>query len=270
MSNTEPVQEPSMDEILASIRKIISDDDSSEAEQQANGEAEGDALAEAPGEAQEADPEPVEIEEPAVVEDPAEVPVTEEKNPQVEEPAAMAIEEVPVMEPEPEPVLDEAPAVEASVDAMEDEDVLELGEDLALDSNPEASESAADMAMEQADPGTDIPADVPDIVEADDEIEFVKSSQAAEPTDEPVQGKIPAEIDSAPETELLAEDQGASIASAFGSLENLVLANEEKTLDGLVREMLKPMLKNWLDANLAPLVDRMVRDEIERVSRGRR
>ena len=34
--------------------------------------------------------------------------------------------------------------------------------------------------------------------------------------------------------------------------------------------MLQPMLKSWLDDNLPGLVERMVQEEIERVSRGRR
>ena len=40
-------------------------------------------------------------------------------------------------------------------------------------------------------------------------------------------------------------------------------------LEDLVREMLRPMLKAWLDDNLPGMVERMVRAEIERVSRGR-
>jgi cell pole-organizing protein PopZ len=40
-------------------------------------------------------------------------------------------------------------------------------------------------------------------------------------------------------------------------------------VDELVREMLRPMLKAWLDDNLPSLVERLVRAEIERVSRGR-
>jgi cell pole-organizing protein PopZ len=42
-----------------------------------------------------------------------------------------------------------------------------------------------------------------------------------------------------------------------------------RTLEDLVREMLKPMLKAWLDDNLPNIVERLVRAEIERVSRGR-
>ena len=41
------------------------------------------------------------------------------------------------------------------------------------------------------------------------------------------------------------------------------------SLEDLVREMLKPMLKAWLDDNLPNMVERLVRAEIERVSRGR-
>ena len=36
-----------------------------------------------------------------------------------------------------------------------------------------------------------------------------------------------------------------------------------------MKEMLRPMLKSWLDDNLPGVVDRIVRAEIERVSRGR-
>jgi cell pole-organizing protein PopZ len=42
-----------------------------------------------------------------------------------------------------------------------------------------------------------------------------------------------------------------------------------RTLDEMVAEMLRPMLKAWLDDNLPGMVERIVRDEIERVSRGR-
>jgi len=40
---------------------------------------------------------------------------------------------------------------------------------------------------------------------------------------------------------------------------------DTRTLDGLVREMLRPMLKQWLDANLPELVERVVAREVARV-----
>ena len=48
-----------------------------------------------------------------------------------------------------------------------------------------------------------------------------------------------------------------------------MLGQNARTLEDLVKEMLRPMLKAWLDDNLPGLVDRIVRAEIERVSRGR-
>lgn len=69
---------------------------------------------------------------------------------------------------------------------------------------------------------------------------------------------------------LLSANADATVTSAFSTLANTILSSEARTLEDIVREMLRPMLKAWLDDNLPPLVERMVRDEIERVSRGRR
>ena len=68
---------------------------------------------------------------------------------------------------------------------------------------------------------------------------------------------------------LLSEQATAAAASAFGALAHTVLVKNARTLEDLVREMLRPMLKSWLDDNLPTIVERLVRAEIERVSRGR-
>ncbi len=60
----------------------------------------------------------------------------------------------------------------------------------------------------------------------------------------------------------------AAVDSAFNALAQTVLVQNGRTLEDLVREMLRPMLKTWLDDNLPNLVERLVRAEIERVSRG--
>jgi cell pole-organizing protein PopZ len=67
----------------------------------------------------------------------------------------------------------------------------------------------------------------------------------------------------------LANSTVNAVDSAFNSLANTVLGQNARTLEDLVREMLRPMLKSWLDDNLPGLVERLVRAEIERVSRGR-
>jgi cell pole-organizing protein PopZ len=61
----------------------------------------------------------------------------------------------------------------------------------------------------------------------------------------------------------------AAVESAFSALAQTVLVHDARTLEDLVREMLRPMLKVWLDDNLPGMVERLVRAEIERVSRGR-
>jgi cell pole-organizing protein PopZ len=51
------------------------------------------------------------------------------------------------------------------------------------------------------------------------------------------------------------------------TIDDLPLGDVAQTLEGLVRSMLKPMLKDWLDANLPQLVERLVHEEIQRMVR---
>ena len=73
----------------------------------------------------------------------------------------------------------------------------------------------------------------------------------------------------APDRALISNATMAAVDSAFNSLAHTVLGNNARTLEDLVKEMLRPMLKSWLDDNLPNMVERIVRAEIERVSRGR-
>ena len=49
-----------------------------------------------------------------------------------------------------------------------------------------------------------------------------------------------------------------------------IVRQGETSVEALVREMLRPMLSDWLEDNLPSIVERMVREEIERVARGPR
>jgi cell pole-organizing protein PopZ len=75
--------------------------------------------------------------------------------------------------------------------------------------------------------------------------------------------------DTGTDRSLLSAATTAAVDSAFNSLANTVLVQNSLTLEDIVREMLRPMLKSWLDDNLPNMVERMVRAEIERVARGR-
>ena len=70
--------------------------------------------------------------------------------------------------------------------------------------------------------------------------------------------------------QLLSDQTSSAVNSAFGHLAHTVLTNNARTLEDLVKDMLKPMLKSWLDDNLPTMVERLVRAEIERVARGGR
>jgi hypothetical protein len=84
----------------------------------------------------------------------------------------------------------------------------------------------------------------------------------------PVPRAIPAEP--AEDTALLSDEAGLSISQSFHALTHAYLAKNMPPLDETIRDMLRPMLKSWLDDNLPSIVERLVRAEIERVARGGR
>jgi cell pole-organizing protein PopZ len=69
---------------------------------------------------------------------------------------------------------------------------------------------------------------------------------------------------------LLSPHADDAVTNAFGSLAHTILSQNARTLDDVVKDLLRPMLRSWLDDNLPPLVERLVRQEIERVARGGR
>ena len=62
----------------------------------------------------------------------------------------------------------------------------------------------------------------------------------------------------------------ASVTSAFKTLAATRLADNSDELLEIARDMIRPLLKTWIDNNLPSMVERLVRAEIERVSRGGR
>lgn len=58
-----------------------------------------------------------------------------------------------------------------------------------------------------------------------------------------------------------------SAAGALGKLISKMDMGSDNTLEGLVRELLKPMVKEWLDANLARIVEEKVEAEVQRIAR---
>lgn len=71
------------------------------------------------------------------------------------------------------------------------------------------------------------------------------------------------------EPALLSSASDAKVGASFEALAGSLLARDKDLLDRAARELLRPMLKDWLDDNLPDLVERLVRAEIERIARGR-
>ncbi|MEQ1953615.1 PopZ family protein [Mesorhizobium sp. CN2-181] len=67
---------------------------------------------------------------------------------------------------------------------------------------------------------------------------------------------------------IISDHTGRQVAAAFNELSEALAARNRKSLDEMAEEMLRPMLQDWLDNNLPTLVERLVREEIERVARG--
>ncbi len=204
MSTEAAENEPSMEEILASIRRIIDEDEE-------GGETEAAA--------EEAAPEPAPEPEP--------------------EPAAEAA-------PEPEP---EAPA---------EDEVLELT-DKVEDTGGGTDPLAVDDDLMIVD-REDEPAPAPE-PEPEPELEA-----APEPEPEPAPEPVAEDDDS-----LVGTPAATAAAGAFDALaENLRVASADGlTLEGIVREMMRPMLKEWLDTTLPRIVEEKVESEIQRIARRR-
>jgi cell pole-organizing protein PopZ len=102
-----------------------------------------------------------------------------------------------------------------------------------------------------------------------------EASQTAEPQ-HPLQAVSrqpePASPESAEDTEpdangpLLSPETDEAVTSAFAALSAQLAARSAELADGMIRDMLRPMLKAWLDENLPGIVERLVGAEIERLA----
>ncbi|WP_117195633.1 PopZ family protein [Rhizobium terrae] len=99
----------------------------------------------------------------------------------------------------------------------------------------------------------------------------VRSEPRQEPRlapEPPASRSLPAKIEEA--ANLLSVEAGAQVAKSFSELAAVFNGMERRSLEDMAGDMLRPMLQEWLDDNLPTLVERLVREEIERVARGTR
>ena len=248
MSQAAKAQEPSMEEILASIRRIIADDDGAKPAAAPPQKAEAKAPepppappkpVPAPPPAVKAAPPPPPKPAPAPPPPPAASPAIKQDDIDamlagLDEPAApppkAKAPEPPPLPPKPAP------------------DVLDLTEAM------QASMQPPNAGFRKIDGGQDVVFD-----------EMPEPRRAPEPRFTPARSAPSPQLTD----QIISSATAAAVDSAFSALAQTVLVQNAKTLEDLVKEMLRPMLQHWLDNNLPTLVERLVRQEIERVARGR-
>jgi cell pole-organizing protein PopZ len=257
MTQPAKVQEPSMEEILASIRRIIADD-----------EAKPPPGADKPAAVAPPPPAPAKPEKPVApaASAPAAKPPMNDVPPSKITPAPGAAKPAP-----PPP----APPPAAASNSQDDIDALLNGLDETTteeevrppQADGEVLELTDEMALEAEPPP---PQDTFQKVEPEDDLEFAESVASKSTQRPPAYDPPPVEAAAPPRpTQILSATTVSAVESAFNTLAHTVLSNNARTLEDLVKEMLRPMLKSWLDDNLPGLVERIVKAEIERVSRGR-
>ncbi len=232
MNQPAKAQEPSMEEILASIRRIIADEDTGK---DTNKPA-------APAAAAPPAPKPA----PAPPPKPAAPPAAANNQNDID--AMLADLDAAPKAPPPKPVAAAPPPPKVEPPVA---DVLDLTEAMAAPApGPAAAFRTIDAACDVffAERAPDAP---------------------AEPMPRPVEEPRGAAAPFEPDRGLISTNTASAVDSAFNALAHTVLGNNARTLEDLVKEMLRPMLKSWLDDNLPNMVERIVRAEIERVSRGR-
>ncbi len=234
-------EEPSIEEILSSIRDIISDEDE-------------------------------DGEQPA-----AETTVAEEASAPEKNDDTPAVAE---STPTPSDTGDSDDDVLDLANFEQEQDDINIDEEIAQeveteDSNEEGDDPLAGINLDHPEDDLDI-TDVPatddgltDILEEENIIE----ESVDEVVEEDIQDQTP-EI-SEPDTEQEEDDalvdkiaETATVGAMAKLAENIAISNNTQgtTLEDIVRELLRPMIKTWLDDNLPNTIERLVSKELERLA----
>jgi cell pole-organizing protein PopZ len=174
------------------------------------------------------------------------------------------------VKPAPAPPPAPPPAAAVVSNSQDDIDAMLAGLDEAT-SEAEIRPATPEVEVFELTDDMAVPEPQPSFkkVEPQDDLEFSEMAAAKAMHRRPAFEPPPFETEAPAPQQILSRSTVSAVESAFNSLANTVLSNNARTLEDLVKEMLRPMLKSWLDDNLPGLVERIVKAEIERVSRGR-
>lgn len=293
-------KEPSMDEILSSIRQIIADDDAAGAPRRPSMQAAAAPMEAAPARTAAGsldrdlsdmldDIEPLALSPSQIVSDDDDIggfsfdsilADTEPAAADNDDPMAAAMAAVPnLVDPEdiafaPEPVDDDLPSFDpppqrAPIAPPKPAAAAPAPVRAPIMPEPEPEPEPAfdpEPAFEPEPEFTPAPA----MMEAsfEPEPEMAAPPPRPQPTIAQAAPMPDARLSSDMADQLLEPTTQAAVRSSMTRLNGLGLGNAGATIESLMRDMLRPMLKEWLDENLPSVVERMVEKEIARISRG--
>lgn len=248
MSNSAAAQEPSMEEILASIRRIITDEEGAPA---INQNLQGDDSG---------------------LQSPQELDSTDTEDSLLSTSQPMSPDDLDALfapDDDEEDVSEKPAAAPSKPVAFQTDDVEQSPQD-GKPGDEEVMELTADEIEDDADFSSD---DELELVEGmdiffegdEDDSRMSKAEQKPAGAAIPDPAAKPATPRSSIES-LISSKAADSVSQSFSSLSGLVVQSQAKTMEDLLKEMLKPMLQSWLDENLPSLVEDMVAAEIRRLS----
>lgn len=273
-------REPSMEEILASIRRIIEDSDV--VRQSVPPKPERSHVAPVRGEIAEfrRDPDPVLKPVEPVKSSTASEPAQEDRQARHAEDAMQALAARIGLRGalDPEGRSGAAPAAERNTAHSPE------GESIAAPASAQPrfeadhlDQDAADEAEDDYEPILDASNDDRQSAAVTGEVRDAAEDDAASETPAPAyapQGSAAREEAARPAAAvagpIISQATGRQVAAAFEDLSAVMRAEQRRSFDEMAEEMLRPMLQEWLDNNLPGLVERLVREEIERVVRAGR
>jgi cell pole-organizing protein PopZ len=262
-------REPSMEEILASIRRIIEDNDAGrrpQAEPEQTRTAAPPAAVPAERTVIEVDAFRNELRTPPVE---ASAPALQKKPVTLAEVQAQITAEAEAM---PSRWMDPTPA--APEKAAPEKIVAERPVERSYDRSPDDIKKAIEnsrAAREDARALLGIP-EPANTARASEprrsEPVFVKEAESEERSALVTQSRPPMTESAAARPTFLSERVERQVAASFSELSDAFAARSRKTFDEMAEEMIAPLLRDWMENNLPTLVERLVREEIERVARG--
>lgn len=247
-------REPSMEEILASIRRIIEESDTTRPEDSlplaVNSDVPSQTAISDPvkpyGEETGLEPREgiaVQLATPSAYDSAFARPASPLQSKLVEREPAEIITEPEALAPQTAP--DEKTPVEEPADSTEE---------------PLASKAQEDAIGSAPEPEKPLDKPVPEVVST-------PAAPAVEHFETNMEEAVSVELAHAPEP-ILSENTERQVSAAFEDLSFAVHSEQRRPFDEIAQEIMRPLLQDWLDNNLPTLVERLVREEIERVARG--